>query len=279
MSTGVALTTARLHEIAGEVLAALDGRRQLAPRSDGEPAIDLAAAYRIAAVVRGLREKRGERVVGRKIGFTNTTIWAEYGVTAPIWGWVYDTTLHRLADLEKPFNLSGLAEPRIEPEIAFRLARSPESDMDERALLACVDWVAHGFEIVQSHFSGWRFTAADTVAAFGLHGALLLGPPKPITPANADGWRAALTTFETCLLRDGVAIDQGRATNVLGGGPLAALRHLVGVLAGDPESPPLAAGEIVTTGTLTRALPVAAGETWSTALTGLPLQDIQVTFG
>jgi hypothetical protein len=36
--------------------------------------------------------------------------------------------------------------------------------------------------------------------------------------------------------------------------------------------PPLAAGEIVATGTLTRAFPVAAGEEWTTELTGLPLE-------
>lgn len=102
-------------------------------------------------------------------------MWAEYGVEAPIWGYVYDTTLHWLADLDAPYSLSALAEPRIEPEIAFKLARAPEPEMDERALLDCIEWVAHGFEIVQSHYPGWRFTAADTVAAFGLHGALLLG--------------------------------------------------------------------------------------------------------
>ena len=272
-------TSARPHEVARELLVALDGVRQIAPLSDSDPAFDLASAYRVAAAVRRFRENRGERVVGRKIGFTNTTIWAEYGVAAPIWGWVYDTTLHRLADLEGPFSLSALAEPRIEPEIAFKLARAPEPDMDERALLTCIESVAHGFEIVQSHYSGWRFTAADTVAAFGLHGALLLGPEEPITPANADDWRAALAAFDISLLRDGVVVDAGRATNVLGGGPLAALRHLVGVLAADPASPPLAAGEIVTTGTLTRALPIAPGETWSTALAALPLDGIAARFG
>jgi 2-oxo-3-hexenedioate decarboxylase len=254
------------------------GRRQIAPLSDGNPAFDLASAYRVAAAMRDLRQNRGERVVGRKIGFTNTTIWAEYGVQAPIWGYVYDSTLHRLADLDAPFSLSTLAEPRIEPEIVFGLARLPEPDMDEAALLTCIEWVAHGFEIVQSHYPAWRFTAADTVAAFGLHGALLLGPPEPITAANADGWLRALASFDISLERNGRTVDEGNASNVLGGGPLAALRHLVGVLAHDPDNAPLAAGEIVSTGTLTRALPVAAGETWSTSLAGLPLSSITATF-
>ena len=47
-------------------------------------------------------------------------------------------------------------------------------------------------------------------------------------------------------------------------------------LAADPASPPLAAGEIISTGTLTRALPVRPGETWSTKLTGLPLHGIRL---
>ena len=68
------------------------------------------------------------------------------------------------------------------------------------------------------------------------------------------------------------------ASNVLGGGPLAALRHLVEVLAADRDSPPLTPGEIVATGTLTRALPIKSGERWSTRLNGLPLAGISVAF-
>ncbi len=260
-----------------EVLSALDQRRQIAPLSSREPAFDLASAYKVTAAVRRMREGRGERVVGRKIGFTNTTIWSEYNVHAPIWGYVYDTTMHRLAEPRVPFDLSALVEPRIEPEIVFGLARTPDRGMDERALLSCVAWVGHGFELVQSLFPGWRFAAADTVAAFGLHGALLLGRTEAISVANADAWLAALATFEIVLRRDGVEADHGRATNVLGGGPLAALRHLVDLLGQDPESPPLIPGDIITTGTLTRALPIAPGETWSTTLLGLPLPGVSLT--
>jgi len=41
--------------------------------------------------------------------------------------------------------------------------------------------------------------------------------------------------------------------------PLLALRHLVELLAADPHNPPLSAGEIISTGTLTLAMPVRAG--------------------
>jgi 2-oxo-3-hexenedioate decarboxylase len=40
----------------------------------------------------------------------------------------------------------------------------------------------------------------------------------------------------------------------------------------------LAAGEIVTTGTVTRAFPVAPGETWRTELHGLDLPAMTIRF-
>jgi 2-keto-4-pentenoate hydratase len=115
----------------------------------------------------------------------------------------------------------------------------------------------------------WKFSAADTVAAFCLHGALLIGPGYSIA-AHAEDWDRTLSTFEIDLKRNGAIADHGRAMNLLGG-PVSALRHLVDILAGDQINPPLAAGEIVTTGTLTRALPVSAGETWTTELAGVAL--------
>ena len=39
----------------------------------------------MSAEILQLRRARGEKMVGRKIGFTNRNIWAENGATAPIW--------------------------------------------------------------------------------------------------------------------------------------------------------------------------------------------------
>jgi 2-oxo-3-hexenedioate decarboxylase len=50
------------------------------------------------------------------------------------------------------------------------------------------------------------------------------------------------------------------------------------VLARLPQFPPLAAGEVVTTGSLTSALLVAPGETWSTTLSGIALPPLAITF-
>jgi 2-keto-4-pentenoate hydratase len=267
--------TADLKSVAAEAFAALCGGRQIPPFSSRAESLRIDEAYRVTPLVRQMYEAGGAKVLGRKIGFTNRTIWAEYGVYAPIWGYVFDRSVHDLAGVET-LALMPFSEPRIEPEIVFGLAASPSPGMDETALLSCIAWVALGFEIVQSIFPGWKFSAADTIAANGMHGALLIGPRHPVAP-RATEWQRTLSGFEIDLSRDGRLVDRGQAENVLDG-LLSALRHLVGLLASDPVNPPLAAGEIISTGTLTRAMPVARSEVWTAAPTGIALDAIRIHF-
>lgn len=260
--------------IARELMELLGTGRQIQPFTERDPGFDLAQAYEVSAEILAMRAARGETPVGRKIGFTNTTIWPLYGVSGPMWNHVFDTTLHDLAGGGGTFSLAGLAEPRIEPEIVLHLAKAPRAGMDEDDLLDCVDWVAHGFEIVHSCFPGWRFGIADTAAAYGLHGALLLGPRHGIE-ADRAAWRRALQTFSIGLSRGGRTVAEGHARNVLGG-PLSALRFLVEEIARTRPGDALRPGEIVTTGTLTDAQPIAAGDVWSTALHGIDLSGLRL---
>ena len=274
----MAIGQAEVAAIADHVLAARGAGRSIPSLSEGWPGFDLDDAYRVSAAITERRIRRGERPVGWKIGFTNRTIWDEYGVHAPIWGPVYDSTVRHVdPTTAAECAVAALAEPRIEPEIVFRMARSPEPDMDEPGLMACIDGVAHGFEIVQSVFPGWKFTAADTAAAFALHGRLFVGPFTGIADdAARAAWLDRLARFEIVLSRDGAVVDRGQGANVLDG-PVAALLHFVRGLdrvSGGRLTP----GQIVTTGTVTRAFPVAAGEHWSTAVIGLPLEGVTIGF-
>jgi 2-keto-4-pentenoate hydratase len=264
-----------LKAIAAEAFAALGNARQVSPFSSRPQGLSLDDAYRVMPLVRQMYEAAGAKPVGRKIGFTNHTIWSEYGVYAPIWGHVFDRTVHDLAAVET-LPLAPFSEPRVEPEIIFGLAAAPSAEMDETTLLSCIAWVALGFEIVQSIFPGWKFSAADTVAANGVHGALLIGPRHPFAPHAAE-WQQTLSSFEIDFDCGGRLVDRGHAGNVLDG-PLSALRYLVALLARDPFNPPLAAGEIVSTGTLTKAMPIAAGEEWTAAPTGIALDAIRLGF-
>jgi 2-keto-4-pentenoate hydratase len=266
---------ALLAAIAAEAADALTSTGQISPFSSRPAGLTIDDAYRVTPLVRKIYEIRGSKAVGRKIGFTNRTIWEQYGVHQPVWGYVFDETLKRLPATEM-LALRPFSEPRIEPEIVFGLGSAPSPDMDELALSSCIAWVALGFEIVQSIFPGWKFAAADTVAANGVHGALLIGPSQPFAP-RATEWLRTLSGFEIDLNCNGQLIDRGHAGNVLDG-PLSALRHLVGLLASDPVNPPLGAGEIVTTGTLTKAMPIAPGEVWTATPAGIALDGIRLRF-
>src|ERR1700731_1311091 len=156
--------TRTLPAIATEAFAALGNPRQISPFSARPSGLSIEDAYRITPLVRQMYEADGAKAVRRKIGFTNRTIWAQYGVFAPIWGHVFDRSVHDLAAVEA-LPLAPFSEPRIEPEIVFGLAEAPAAQMDETALLSCIAWIALGFEIVQSIYPGWKFSAADTIAA------------------------------------------------------------------------------------------------------------------
>ncbi|HZY18978.1 MAG TPA: fumarylacetoacetate hydrolase family protein [Ramlibacter sp.] len=270
------LPDTELDALAGEIRAAQDRGVSLAPFTGRHAGFDLEAGYAVAARLHGARLDAGAVARGRKIGFTNSNIWPEYDVHQPIWGWVYAHTLHEAGAAPVQLPLGGLVEPKIEPEIAFGLKAAPPAGADTAALLACIDWVAPAFEVVQSHFPGWKFQAADTVADGGLHGRLLLGTRVPLAQLGPDP-AGALAGLQVALSRDGHEVEIGRGANVLGS-PLAALAHLVALLDGQGPGVALQLGEVVTTGTVTAAYPIRPGEHWRAAPRGVSLAPLAVEF-
>ena len=262
--------------LAREIKAAQDGALSVAPVTARYPGFSLAAAYEVAARLHEARLAEGALAVGRKIGFTNTAMWAALGVDFPVWGRVYAHTTMHSDNGEAHCSLGRYVEPRIEPEIVLHFHSAPPQTQDLSRILACVDWIAHGFELVQSHYPAWQFQAADTVADNALHGALFVGAredPANLGPDLID----QLRRFRVELSCNGIRRETGCGANVLGN-PLAALAHLLAVVADRPADEAVQAGELVTTGTLTKAYPVHAGETWSTALEGVGLPGMRIVF-
>jgi 2-oxo-3-hexenedioate decarboxylase len=241
--------------------------------SDSFAGFDMGAAYGVSVEMLQRREKQGWKRLGRKIGFTNRAILEQYGVFEPIFGYMYDQTMSCTAGPTATLSLDGLVQPRIEPEIIFKLRGRPPSTRDQLELLSCVEWYAHGFEIVQCHFADWEFKAVDTVADGGLHGRYIVGPPVIPEAGSLDALAAQLAAFKIVLLKNGALAAVGGGELVLGS-PINALMHLVEVLEHLPDHPPLEAGELITTGTLTVALPISPGETWSTRVDGLQVTDL-----
>ena len=259
--------------IAGEIAAAQDSAQTIAPITSRDAGFDIDSGYAVARAIHEQRVAQGAHPVGRKIGFTNAKVQQQYGVDQPIWGHVYDKTLVSV-EPAATFSVAGMSLPRIEPELVVHFRAAPPVGGSPDAILQCVDWIAHGFEIVCSPYPDWKFQAADAIAASSLHGALLIGAPQAVDRLGSDPI-GALMDFSLLLYCDGQLRDSGTGANVLGH-PLTAIAHLTRVLAAHGDA--LQAGELVTTGTVTAALLITAGETWSTELTGIALPGLSVTF-
>ncbi len=269
-------TVLDLRALALEMKAAQDYAYQVEPFTARLPDFDLSAAYEAAQLIHRERLTEGAKPVGRKIGFTNPNMWSKFGVCEPIWAYIYDTTVVRLNDTQTTCRLTRLVEPKIEPEIVFGFRTAPRPGAGVIEVLNAIEWVAHGFEIVQSHFPGWRFQAPDTVVDWALHGTLLVGPPQPLPQLGAEVI-TALESFTLALVCNGRHVETAKGSNVLGS-PLSAIAHLLSVLARQPDYEPLHAGEMVTTGAVTMAQSVHAGETWRSELHGLALPGLTIEF-
>jgi len=88
---------------------------------------------------------------------------------------------------------------------------------------------------------------------------------------------ADIENFTVMLSCDGDVCEQGRGSNALGS-PLNAVGHLISVIAKQPHASPIQSGEMITTGTLTAALPIRPGQTWSMNLKGIALSGISASF-
>jgi len=223
---------------------------------------DLPFAYQTALAVRALRVARGEIPRGYKIGFTNRSIWPRYNVYAPIWGTIWNTTVIECKGAGT-VSLSRVCQPRIEPEAVFGFRSAPPEDAGLDDIFEALDWVAPGFEIVQSHMPDWTFVAPQTVADGGLHARLLVGQRVPIADLASDAARLdrVLAGARVRLHRNGGLVEEGVGANVLDG-PMRALSHFIAELRSCPGAVGLVAGDVVTTGTWTDAWPVQAGERW-----------------
>lgn len=241
------------------------------------PGYDTKAAYKDSLAVRDLRIARGEMPRGYKIGFTNHTIWARYNVFGPIWGTVWNTTLFTCSGFQD-LSLKGICQPRIEPEIVFGFNSTPKVDASIEDIYKSLEWIAPGFEIVQSHMPDWKFEAADSIADGGLHGRLFVGEKNAVfsISKSANDLHQLLSEATCTLFRDGDRVEVGAGSNVLDS-PLRALEYFLKELRSCPGATDIKPGDVVTTGTWTDAYPVKSGEMWSVSFS-LPKTSLTIHF-
>lgn len=261
--------------LADELSAAKHRRGTVRSIVERHPGFSIREAYAVAETLARRRTANGDKVAGRKVGLTNPAQWAEKQAHAPIWGYVHDSTLIHAAEGHATVDLTEARAAKLEPEIAFKLSRPIAPGTSLEGMLECIEWAACCFEVIDCHFEGWKFLAAEGIADSGVHYRLVVGEPFVAASMPAADVVAALGSCQVTLALNGAAAESGAGSNTLGH-PLKALAAMVEILAVDREAHPLGAGEIITTGTLTPPRDIAPGQQWEMRVAGIALAPLML---
>lgn len=250
-----------VEELADRLEKAVTERTAIDPLTDDVTDLDLETGY---AVQRVLRERAGDQV-GWKLGVTSRAKQAQVGVSDPVCGFLPGTGA---LDLAETLRCGELIQPRAEPEIVFVLGRDLAGEHVTGAdVLAATSGLAVGIEILDSRFLDYRFTMADVVADNTSAARFVVGTPVP-----AAGFDVRLVGV--LLEKNGelVATASGAASL---GHPAAAVAWLVRRLAASGEG--LRAGQVVLSGGLTAATPVAPGDVVTVSIDRLGTVELACT--
>ncbi|GAY08259.1 2-keto-4-pentenoate hydratase [Pseudonocardia sp. N23] len=231
-------------ELAGRLQKAVAERTAIDSLNAEFPDLDLDAGY---AVQRVLRESAGP-LVGWKLGVTSRAKQAQVGVSSPVYGFLPGSGA---LDIGEPLDTTALIQPRCEPEIVFVMGRDLAGPHVSAAdVVAASSGVAVGIEVLDSRYRAYRFTMADVVADNTSASRFVVGTPVPL-----DG--IDLRVVGVVLEHNGEVVATASGAASLGH-PAAAVAWMVRRMAADGEG--LRAGEVVLSGGLTAAVPVAPGD-------------------
>ena len=268
-----------------ELVAAYAERRPLATPLSARDGLDLTTAYLVERELVQMRRAAGRTTVGVKVGYANKAMWRVLKLDTLVWAHMYDDTVRYANGNEATLSLAQMISPKIEPEIVFKMKSPLGNDVsaafapgasaprDAAAALEAVEWLALGFEIIDCPYADWKFQPADFVAAYGLHAALIVGKPLPVTAANIPELVEQLPKFKIRLSKNGALVEEGSGRNSLRS-PALCLVELASAMAKQEGAEALTAGDLVSSGTLTESTPIQSGATWTASVDGLDLQTL-----
>jgi len=208
-----------------------------------ESGLSLADAYQVQDQMTALRLAGGEKRAGWKLGYTSAVMREQMGIDAPNFGPLTDAML-----LSSPAVLpAGALQPRVEPEIGLRLDRPVRAPCTVSDVLAACDAVLACLEVVDSVWSGYRFTLEDNTADGSSAAWVVVGPPLPVSD---------LAALPVGLSVDGEVVERGTGA-AASGHPAAGVAWLAEQLASRGRA--LEPGDLVITGGLTSAYPLEPG--------------------
>ncbi|WP_454916204.1 2-keto-4-pentenoate hydratase [Xanthobacter sediminis] len=223
--------------------------------TDTEPGLTVDDAYAVQALSIARRRARGERRVGYKMGLTSRAKMIQVGVAEVVWGRLTDAM--RLAEGGDLFR-SAYVHPRVEPEIAYILAKPLEGEVTAAEAIAAVEAIAPAMEIIDSRYRDFKFALPDVIADNSSSSSFYVG-----------SWAKASTDVANLGILmevDGRPVQIGSTAAILGN-PIRSLVAAARLVARAGER--LEPGDIVMAGGATAAHPLATGQRVRTSFQGL----------
>ena len=242
------LADARLKEVADRLAGAERDRRAIDPPA-AQAKLSSADAYRIQMINVERAVAAGRKIVGRKVGLTSLAMQKMLGVDEPDFGHLFEDMVLKSGG---ECGVGALMLPRVEPEIAFVLARELRGPGVTRAdVIAATEYVTPALEIIDTRIRDWKITLADTIADNASSARVVLSAEKS-SPTAHDLAEVGMT-----LEKNGIAVERGVGAAVLGH-PAEPVAWLANKLAEFGQT--LAAGSIIIPGALCRAVDVTVGD-------------------
>jgi 2-oxo-3-hexenedioate decarboxylase len=135
--------------------------------------LTLVEAYEVQRLSVARRLERGEKRTGVKMGFTSKAKMEQMGLSELIWGRLTDGML---VDDAATIDLARYVHPRVEPEVAFLLARPLAGRVTLAEAAAAVGAVAPALEIIDSRYENFKFSLTDVVADNTSSSGYVIGP-------------------------------------------------------------------------------------------------------
>lgn len=235
-------------ELARTLDAARLARRTVPQLTKALPDLTLDHAFQVQDEGVRLRVAAGDRVAGYKMGLTSKAKMEQMGVNLPIAGVLLESMRRANGGVAE---LKGLIHPRIEPELAFILARDLKGRVSPEEALAACSGVCAALEIIDSRYEAFAFKLPDVVADNCSACGFVLGEVRD--PKSLDLDRLAIE-----LKVGGQTVASG-SSDAIFGHPPAAVAELAAMLAS--RGLHLPAGSVVLSGAATQAVSFEPGET------------------
>jgi 2-keto-4-pentenoate hydratase len=245
-------------ELAAELAQAERSREPIAPLTAAYPDLDVVDAYEIQLINIRQRVAEGARVVGHKVGLSSKAMQHMMGVDEPDYGHLLD---EMQVFEDTPVKAGRYLYPRVEVEVGFILSADlPGAGCTEADVLAATEALVPSIELIDSRITDWKIALCDTIADNASSAGFVLGEAR-VSPRDLD-----LKTIDAVLTRNGEVVAEGRSDAVLGN-PVTSVSWLARKV--ESFGVRLRKGDIVLSGSCTRAIDVRAGDNFVAEFAGL----------